>query len=79
MHRQEYWEALLFWFGGGVIFEKDGGRTVQYNDTRDVNERATYCKIHQFFPINDVENNLWVVGCLHNQAGYKTGQISHTN
>jgi hypothetical protein len=30
MHRQEYWEsALLFWLGR-FIFEKDGGRTVQY-------------------------------------------------
>jgi hypothetical protein len=27
------------------------GKTVLYNDTRDVNKRATYCIIHQFFPI----------------------------
>jgi hypothetical protein len=28
-----------------------GSRTVKYNDTSDANERATYCIIHQLFPI----------------------------
>jgi hypothetical protein len=52
MHRQEYWEsALLFWLGGGY-FWKGWRENCTINDTRDVNECATYCIIHQLFPIN---------------------------
>jgi hypothetical protein len=48
----------------GILFEElavaeseatateDLGKSVRYNDTRDDNERATYCIIHQLFPIN---------------------------
>lgn len=45
--RQNIIEAFLG--GGSWFFCKRVGETVQYNNTRDVNERAT-CIIDQLFP-----------------------------
>jgi hypothetical protein len=43
--------VLLGVFSSFIFAIKGLGKTIRYNNTRDANERATYCIIHKLFPI----------------------------
>ena len=48
--RHQHRESVFFWVEGFFfLLGTEGlGKTVRYNDTRDVNKRATYFIVHHF-------------------------------